>query len=90
MGKDEFKIIGIKVYTKEGGKKNSILHCLTNFSDYDIEKSERCQGQTVIEEFTNSIDTSFLKIGDIVKFFYTKGFGGKAFLDGISVLESSK
>lgn len=90
MGNDEFQIVGIKVYTKEGGKKNSILHCLTNFSDYDEEKSDRCVGQTVVQEFTNSIDTSALKIGDVVKFSYTKGFGGKAFLGGISVLERAK
>ena len=47
-------------------------------------------GNKVVSEWTNRVDLSYLKPGDIVTLSYAKGFQGAAVLNNVSVVSQAK
>jgi len=83
------KIVGITRSEGKNGAINSNIYYTEPFDSYAIEK----QGATGIKcgvEFTNRVDTTQLKPGDEVEFYYGKGFQGMAVLEQIAVVKTNK
>lgn len=81
----EVKILGIKRTEKEG-KVSYTLHGETPFEDWE----ENALGNKVISEWTNRVDLSVLKPGDVVTLSYAKGFQGAAVLNNVTVVSQAK
>lgn len=86
MKKGQFQIVGIQKREKDG-KTSWILHGITPFEDWEVTNSV---GEKVISEWTNRVDCTVLKPGDIVEFQYAKGFQGAAVLSNIRIVEKAK
>lgn len=86
MEKGTVKIVGITKREKDG-KVSYILHGITPFEDWE---SENSVGSKVISEWTNRVDCSSLKPGDVVALSYTKGYQGAAVLNNITLVEKAK
>lgn len=80
------KIVGV-VKREKDGKVSYTIHGVTPFEDWE---SENSIGMKVVSEWTNRVDCSHLKPGDIVQLFYTKGYQGSAVLNNIILVEKSK
>ena len=86
MEKGTVKIVGIMKRVKDGNVSWTI-HGITPFEDWEMENSV---GYKTISEWTNRVDCSSLKPGDIVSFVYSKGFQNMAVLSNITILEKAK
>ena len=86
MEQGTIKIVGICKREKDG-KVSFIIYGITPFEEWEASNSI---GVKVISEWTNRVDCSSLKPGDIVKFSYIKGYQDKAVLDNITVVEKAK
>lgn len=80
-------VLGISSYEKNGVRAYN-LYGYEPFSDYEIENG--AIGFKSVDEWTNRVDLSFIKPGDIIELRYAKGFQGKAVLDNVSVITPSK
>lgn len=87
MKKGEVKVVGIGTYEKDG-KRFYTLHGITPFEDYESEAGS--VGLKAISEWTNRVDLSCLKEGDIVTLSYAKGFKGAAVLNNVTVIAPAK
>lgn len=87
MKDGESRIVGI-VPNEKDGKKSYTIYAETMLEDYETERGG--SGFKCVTEWTNKIDCSYLKIGDIVEFTYSKGFGGSAVLKNINVVTPAK
>ena len=87
MKKGEIKVVGIGSYEKDG-KRCYTLHGITPFEDYEVESG--AIGLKTISEWTNRVDLSLLKEGDIVTLSYAKGYKGVAVLNNVMVVAPSK
>jgi len=81
----EVRILGIKRTEKEG-KVSYTLHGETPFEEWESDSV----GNKVVSEWTNRVDLSYLKPGDIVTLSYAKGFQGAAVLNNVSVVSQAK
>ena len=86
MEKGQVQIVGIQKREKDGNVSWTI-HGLTPFEDWE---SSNSVGTKVISEWTNRVDCTVLKPGDIVEFQYAKGFQGAAVLSNIRIIEEAK
>lgn len=82
----EVKILGIRKVEK-GDKVSFNLYGETPFEDWEMENSV---GMKVVQEWTNRVDLSSLKPGDIVTLSYAKGFQGAAVLNNVTVVSQAK
>ena len=81
----EVKILGIKKTEKED-KVSFNLYGETPFEDWET----NAVGSKVIQEWTNRVDLSYLKPGDVVTLSYAKGFQGAAVLNNVTVVSQAK
>lgn len=84
------KIIGIRTYETKDGKIVSVIFFGSDFEDWEQEGAIRCDGNKVDSEYLGTYDISNLKVGDVVKLSYNKGFQGKARLTDISLVNENK
>lgn len=82
----EVRILGIKK-TEKDNKVSFNLYGETSFEDWEIENAV---GTKVVQEWTNRVDLSSLKPGDIVTLSYAKGFQGAAVLNNVTVVSQAK
>lgn len=87
MKEGQVKIVGIAPYQKDG-KVSYNIYGVTPYSPYEVENG--AIGEKVVKEWTNRIDCSILKPGDIVEFSYAKGFRDMAVLNNITVVTPAK
>lgn len=87
MKNGQVKITGIKRNEKDG-KVSFTLYGLTPFEEY--EQNEGTFGLKTIQEWTNKVDLSMLKIDDIVTLSYAKGFQNMAVLNNVTVVTPAK
>ena len=80
-------VIGISSYEKNGVRAYN-LYGYEPFSDYEIENG--ATGYKSFSEWTNRVDLSLIKQGDIVEPRYAKGFQGKAVLENVTVIAAAK
>lgn len=86
MEKGTVKIVGINKRVKDGNTSWTI-HGVTPYEDWESENAVGCK---VVSEWTNRVDCSILKPGDIVQFQYAKGFQNMAVLSNIIIVEKAK
>lgn len=89
MDAKHVQVIGIKIYTKDG-KTNHIVDYMKPYSDYDVENADRCSGFATGQFFTRDQSAASLIPGDIIRPYYTVGFGGKAMFDGFEMIKPAK
>lgn len=82
----EVRILGIKKTEKEN-KVSFSLYGETPFEDWEMDNSV---GTKVVQEWTNRVDLSSLKPGDVVTLSYAKGFQGAAVLNNVTVVSQAK
>ena len=82
----EVRILGIKKTEKEN-KVFFSLYGETPFEDWEMGNSV---GTKVVQEWTNRVDLSSLKPGDVVTLSYAKGFQGAAVLNNVTVVSQAK
>ena len=82
----EVRILGIKKTEKDNNVSFN-LYGETPFEDWEIENAV---GTKVVQEWTNRVDLSSLKPGDIVTLSYAKGFQGAAVLNNVTVVSQAK
>lgn len=82
----EVRILGIKKTEKED-KVSFSLYGETPFEDWEAGNSV---GTKVVQEWTNRVDLSYLKPGDVVQLWYVKGFQGAAVLNNVTVVSQAK
>ena len=82
----EVKILGIKKIEKDN-KVSFLMYGETPFEDWEMDNSV---GSKVIQEWTNRVDLSNLKPGDVVTLSYAKGFQGAAVLNNVTVVSQVK
>lgn len=87
MKDGEVKVLGIGKYEKDG-KVSYTLYGETPFEQFESEAG--AIGTKVIKEWTNRVDLSFLKPGDIVTLQYAKGFKDMAVLNNVTVVAPAK
>lgn len=75
------EVVGMKTYVSKQGNKATILSCITDYQDYEKGTGKKAFEQYVKGEMSNDI------VGKQVKFVYDVGFGGKAVVSGIEVME---
>lgn len=80
------KIVGV-VKREKDGKVSYSIYGVTPFEDWE---SANSIGMKVVSEWTNRVDCSSLKPGDIVQFSYAKGYQNTAVLNNITIVEKSK
>lgn len=82
----EFEIIGIVTTPGKDGKSFTTL-CLTGeIPAYRAEKAIRAEGVDVTKE-TTTLDCSSLKVGDLVRLVFVRGFENKAQLVAIEKIK---
>ena len=86
MKQGQMEVLGICNYEKNG-KRSFVLHAKTPFSEYQA-KEQNGVGFAVTTEWTNSCDLSGIQPGDVIEPIYSKGFGDKAVLTNVRVVES--
>lgn len=76
------QVIGIEKRTTKSDKQYIMLHTM------DLEEKEGLSGHTVSTEYV-SMDKfpNELKVGDIVNFYFDKGYQDKAFLNFIDIIK---
>lgn len=74
-------VVGIKNGKTKAGKEFQTIFYLDHFTDYDLDNSDACFGNTALSVY--SPRRYDLKPGDIVKMVYEPGFEGKAVLTDI-------
>jgi hypothetical protein len=83
------KIIGLLTRKSEKGISTTIFYS-EDIPEFRKKASQRCEGLQTGSEWTSSIDCSALKLGDLVEFYYSKGYGDKAILAGFKILPAPK
>lgn len=83
----EVKVLGISKYEKDG-KVSYTLYGETPFEQYESDAG--AIGTKCVKEWTNRVDLSYLKPGDIVTLQYTKGFKDMAVLNNVTVIQPVK
>lgn len=80
-----YKVIGIvRGVSKETNKPYSVLHMVTDFDDWQLDKAEG-----------NKVETVFLRgqydisVGQEIDLVYGVGYQGKAIVTGIKILDNS-
>ena len=89
LKENECRIIGIKRGNDKNGVLSSNIMYVMPWSEYDKTSSESIEGFAVGNQYTK-LSTFNLKVGDVVEFIYSKGFGDKAILSRINLIESGK
>lgn len=79
-------VTGISSYEKDG-KTNTTVHLLGQFKEF--EKKGGALGFKAFSEWTR-LDVGHLRVGDVVRLYYDKGFQDKAQLEDIVVLRDVK
>lgn len=83
MEKGQIQVMGVQIHDKDG-RRSWTLHGISPFEDW-----ETGQGFKVVSEWTNRVDLSRLKYGQVVEPMYTKGYQGKAVLSNFRILDTS-
>ena len=86
MKQGQMQVIGVCSYEKNG-KRSFVLHLMTPFSEYQA-KEQNGVGFAVTTEWTNQCDLTDIKPGMIIEPIYSKGFGDKAVLTNVRIVES--
>lgn len=82
MEKGQVQVMGVQFHEKDG-RRSWTLYGISPFDDW-----ENGQGFKMVSEWTNRVDLSKLKYGQIVEPVYTKGYQGKAVLSNFRIIDT--
>lgn len=84
---ENFLVVGIEFRTSQkSGKSYKMLHLSRPFSDAKYGIGTR----TSVEYCSNENYPDGLKVGDTVTLTYGRGFDGKAYVNGVHIVESDE
>lgn len=84
---DDFIVVGIEFrISKNTGKSYKMLHLSQTFSDAKYGVGSR----TSVEYCSNNNFPQNLKVGDKVQLSYGRAFDGKAYVNGVRIVESDE
>lgn len=86
MNVGEYQVVGFSKYTNDKGQVGTNLFLVTPFEPW--EQKNTCIGYKTVQEFTYA-DVN-CNVNDLISIQYGKGFGGKAVINGITVIKSGK
>lgn len=82
MKNGQIQVVGVSSYEKDG-RKSYTIHGISPFEDWE---SNNSIGMKVVNEWTNRVDLSEIKPGQIVQPIYGKGYQGKAIILDVAIV----
>lgn len=86
MNLGEYQVVGLSKYVNDKGQEGTNLFLVTPFEPWEQKNTN--YGYKTVQEFTYSQVNC--KVNDLITIQYGKGYGGKAVINGVTVIKEGK
>ena len=91
MKSGEYQVVGLRFAKAKDGSEGAIIYYVTGFESYEENSALSFAGHKVGQEYTKDPGLvkkiHDLKLNDVCKFGYRKGYAGSAMLDDVNVIK---